>query len=152
MLSFPVNCSGLSVKEEGDDLSIEAYPNPIANGDLHIKFSLNQPAKTHFFLYDSGGKLMKYTEADQSQRTTYSLSVEELPKGIYFLQVIAGSKRQSLLKNRDSISSFSYFNKGQNHTQHTSRSLTKRYLYFKLSRRECVFNIKQNFGAMTNLT
>ena len=97
VLTFPTNCSAISVEEyDNADLDINHYPNPISNGEFTIEFVLKNSTDIYFFLYDNTGKLIKHNSLTKTKVVNYSVSVDDLSEGIYYLQVIADNQRQTV--------------------------------------------------------
>jgi hypothetical protein len=91
------NCSVISVEEyDNANLNISHYPNPINNGNLTVEFELEKSANTYFFLYDNTGKLITQSSLAKIKNVNYLLPVDNLSNGIYYLQVIADSQRQTV--------------------------------------------------------
>lgn len=97
-LNPPTNClSPISVEEYGNEnLNISSYPNPISSGDLTIEFELQESTNTYFFLYDNIGRLIQHDNLEATKKVKYSLPTDNLSNGVYFIQVIADTKRQTI--------------------------------------------------------
>lgn len=97
ILSLPTNCSAISVEEyDNADLNINHYPNPVRNGELTVEFVLKNSTDIYFFLYDNTGKLIKHNSLAKTKVVSYSVSVDNLSEGVYYLQIIADSQRQTV--------------------------------------------------------
>jgi len=91
------NCTAISVEEyDNANLNINHYPNPINNGNLTVEFELEKSTNTYFFLYDNTGKLITQSSLVKTKNVNYILPVDNLSNGIYYLQVIADSQRQTV--------------------------------------------------------
>jgi hypothetical protein len=73
---------------------IQVFPNP-AKDHINIRFDMPPGEKTTWSLFDMGGNAMKTGILDG---ITGIFSVQELPAGIYFLRITAGSKDLKVFK------------------------------------------------------
>jgi hypothetical protein len=74
--------SGISYKN-----NINVFPNP-ANTTLQISFEKDIPAKSSFYLFDVSGKLV-LREKLPAFLEHYSISLREIPPGIYWFRIVA---------------------------------------------------------------
>lgn len=76
--------------EKGTDFAngIMIFPNP-ATSQLNISLAIEEKENGKLYIYDMMGKIVK--ESDFLKKES-SISVAELPKGIYFLHVSAPEK------------------------------------------------------------
>jgi len=95
-LNYPTNCTGLSISENSNEINITTYPNPINSGDLTIKLDLIEPKENYFLLYNDMGQLIKISEKETAQNIEYTLNVEDLSSGIYYLQIIIDNESQTV--------------------------------------------------------
>lgn len=71
------------------------YPNPVTH-TLTLKSSVVLEEPVSIFVYDEYGKLC--ISEQNSNADTYSISVVQLPAGVYFLKVMAGEKSYPIHK------------------------------------------------------
>lgn len=74
----------VDVKEQKSDFQFSIYPNP-NNGVFNIN---NSSSKAEMFVYDNSGKLVQQVVLAEGIQ---KLSFENLPKGIYFIQITTDS-------------------------------------------------------------
>lgn len=82
--------TNLVATEKGTDFAngIMIFPNP-ATSQLNISLAIEEKENGKLYIYDMMGKIVK--ESDFLKKES-SISVAELPKGVYFLQVSAAEK------------------------------------------------------------
>ncbi|MCM5663275.1 T9SS type A sorting domain-containing protein [Galbibacter mesophilus] len=68
-----------------EDDSIKVYPNPVNRKDM-LNISMTDPGKKRLAFYDITGKMVKVIE---TERTSFSFSVQDLGTGVYILNVSA---------------------------------------------------------------
>ncbi|MDC7998992.1 DUF1028 domain-containing protein [Gilvibacter sediminis] len=83
----------LSVEENSLDLQLRAFPNP-ASEFVTIAHNPNVVVNT-YTVYDISGKRLNIEPESQGQGQV-RLSVADLPKGVYFVQVMADGYRQTI--------------------------------------------------------
>lgn len=96
ILNYPTNCTGLSISENSNEINITTYPNPINSGDLTIKLDLNEPKENYFLLYNDMGQLIRVSEKETAKNIEYTLNVEDLSSGIYYIQIIIDNESQTV--------------------------------------------------------
>ncbi len=95
----PTNCTGfIGVKENvNNQFDIIVYPNPSnVNQNITISLKLEKESLVYFSLFDYTGRLIKNTEPVAMKETDYSFSMEGVNQGLYLLQIIVGTKKQSV--------------------------------------------------------
>lgn len=73
-----------SVQTTKNELAFESFPNPVENKLLTIRFSAIQPIETHWFIYDSLGKIILKGRFSTPETT---LDLKELQSGLYLLEI-----------------------------------------------------------------
>jgi len=71
------------------DLQLKIFPNPVKGGELNVIFNSNKDISGNLILFNYLGQPV-LTEAVSEYRTT--LSVSDLPSGVYFLKIEQGRK------------------------------------------------------------
>ena len=91
----PVTCNSLSVEENIDNEGVAIYPNPTEDilTILNINFSKSSP---NIKLYNGAGQNIVANQTVISPKKT-QLNLENLPKGIYYLQLI-DTKNKTILR------------------------------------------------------
>ena len=77
--------------------NISAYPNPsFVNEFVKVKFNLPSEAMVTLLLTDISGKEIVNTEIGKLKNINYNLVIDNVERGLYFLQVRYGSGNQTL--------------------------------------------------------
>jgi len=83
---------------EPSSSNVQVYPNPV-KGLLTARFDLSQDGTASINLIDANGRLLKNIingEYSSGEHTVY-INTEKLPSGLYFLEIVTGT-RQEILK------------------------------------------------------
>jgi hypothetical protein len=78
---------------DGADLGIRAYPNPFSD-QLNLAFNDRNMRVKQIQIFSSEGRLVKLFREDQSSGTQRTLSLSDLPKGLYLMSVETNRGRQ----------------------------------------------------------
>jgi len=88
--SFSLNCSGVGISDINESYSLILYPNP-TNGDFTITGLELVGTVSSLSLTDMNGKVVKVLD---TKATKFSMS--SIKPGVYFLNIISGSKQEVL--------------------------------------------------------
>ena len=78
----------VSAKEKEVPLnSFIAYPNP-TSGQIHLQLDLKSPTDVQYQILDIQGRTIHQWADKQVLTAEYSKDLSDLPKGMYFVQVI----------------------------------------------------------------
>lgn len=82
-------------------LQFNAYPSPFYN-EITITFDVPKTCDVDVYILDVNGKILKNLVSDKlyAGHARFTMSLQELPKGIYFIQIIQGKQ---ILANRKII-------------------------------------------------
>ena len=78
----------------------EPFPNP-SNGDINVKYEIEEPARINFRVYDlSCKKITAFTKDAASGEHLYRFDTGSLPSGTYFIQaaIISGKQNKTEIK------------------------------------------------------
>jgi hypothetical protein len=81
--------------EVTEPIKAELYPNPVSNGYFNVLLSNATPGKVSVSIYDVAGKLQHneiFEGAYDPENNRISVKTDELPDGMYFVQVNADNK------------------------------------------------------------
>ena len=67
------------------------YPNP-AQSNINLKFDESSKSPLTFLIYNSSGVLVK-KETQASYMMEYRINIEDLEKGVYFIQILSEDKK-----------------------------------------------------------
>lgn len=84
------NPNRIAGSNSGYSTLAQVYPNPAAN-ELNVNLALETGATAVMNLYDMTGRLVR-TEQIADQSGTVTISVADLPSGIYFCKITSGSE------------------------------------------------------------
>lgn len=87
-------CIGTSVKQDEAASTISLYPNP-ATDQVTIAFKEDNPSRAMSLTDISGKQVRSYSNING---TSFSILKEDLPAGVYFLQVSSGNSATSVHK------------------------------------------------------
>lgn len=102
VLQYPSDCTGLSVTEEGDNIVISSYPNPVSDGFVTISYNLTQSARIRYILYNDLGQMIKTTqELNAPGSITETIYVGDLASGTYYINILVNDVPHTvkLIKN-----------------------------------------------------
>ena len=89
----------LSIGRQEIEEGWKIYPNPISGTDLYIRFGNN--TESQFCLIDAQGRVLQRSHVRRSSvQDPFYVSISEVPSGIYFVEMQAGSevRRTKLMK------------------------------------------------------
>lgn len=90
--------SVVGIEESNDIPAWEVYPNP-ANSDVNIFLSIDKTQRINLALYDMTGKKIKSIfDADISADKIFTISVDDINNGLYFLRISTSSGYESVKK------------------------------------------------------
>jgi hypothetical protein len=79
-----------------DSFNIAAYPNPFTD-TVHLIINTTEQNTIHYKIYDILGRMTTQSKLEEIQNTNHiEIDTKSLSSGVYLVQVIQGTKKQSL--------------------------------------------------------
>ena len=89
-----LNAGEVSINEEENNEFFAIYPNP-ATDILNVSFALNNSEQTQVNVLDISGKVINQVNLGTvNGKTNVSVSLEELSKGVYFIELVNSEGKQ----------------------------------------------------------
>jgi hypothetical protein len=94
--SLPVGIAGGSTTDNFQ-MGLNIYPNPVANGNAKISFTLNEHADIQIAVYDISGKRLQYIVLDNqpSGTSTIDIDVAGVKAGTYLVSMTSNGNRET---------------------------------------------------------
>ncbi len=83
--SVCINFNTISINENLDISKLLITPNP-SSSDFNINYTINQNSKISYTISDSKGSVISETQTENKTKGDYSININNLESGIYFIQ------------------------------------------------------------------
>ena len=97
-ISSYINVNGVSsIEIVKETMTLNAYPNPVTDL-LKIDINIPDPTEPQLYMYNILGQVIHQEALPEQEKINHQLAVNDLPTGVYWLQIENGNDLKSIQK------------------------------------------------------